>query len=76
MIQKNLNHGSISKKKGVNAYIFTINNYDGIIFVINLLNGNMRTPKIYSLHKLIDFYKNKIEIEKKPLDNSPLSSNA
>ena len=75
IIQKELGFGSLSRKKGVNAYILTINNYQGILFVISLLNGNMRTPKIYSLYKLIDFYKEKINIKKKPLDNSPLESN-
>lgn len=73
MIQKELGFGSLSrKKKGVNAYILTINNNEGILFVISLLNGNMRTPKINSLYKLIDFYQDNINIEKKPLNNKPL----
>ena len=78
IIQKELGFGSISRKKGVNAYILTINSYEGLLFVISLINGNMRTPKIYSLYELIDFYNNskKTNIEKKPLDNSPLQSNA
>jgi hypothetical protein len=52
--QKELGAGSISKKKGINAYILTINNFYGISLIISILNGNMRTPKIYSLYKLID----------------------
>ena len=75
IIQKELSFGSISRKKGLNAYIFTINNYEGLIFTINLINGNMRTPKIHSLYNLIDFYQNKINIEKKPVNNSPIESN-
>jgi LAGLIDADG endonuclease len=75
IIQKELGFGSISRKKGLNAYIFTINNYEGLILTINLINGNMRTPKIYSLYNLIDFYQNKINIEKKPRNNSPIDSN-
>jgi hypothetical protein len=75
LIQKTLGFGSISKKKGLNAYVFSINNYDGLILTINLINGNMRTPKINSLYELIDFYQDKINIEKKPLNiNSLLSS--
>jgi hypothetical protein len=54
MIQKELKNGSLSRKKGVNAYILTINNYNGLILLISLINGNMRTPKIYSLYNLID----------------------
>ena len=76
MIQKELGFGSVSRKKGVNAYILTINNNEGILLVISLLNGNMRTPKINSLYKLIDFYQGNINIEKKPLNNKPLESDA
>jgi len=54
IIQKELGHGSISKKKGLNAYIYTINNSEGVLLVVSLLNGNMKTNKIYSLYKLID----------------------
>ena len=76
LIQKELKFGSLSRKKGVNAYILTINSYEGLISIINLINGNMRTPKINSLYNLIDFYKDKIKIEKKPINKSPLNSNA
>jgi hypothetical protein len=54
LIQKELKYGSLSKKKGVNAYVLTINNYEGLLLLINLINGNMRTPKIYFLYNLID----------------------
>jgi len=77
MIQKELGFGSISK--GVNAYILTINNYEGILLIISLLNGNMRTPKINSLYKLIDFYPPPAGAgwisSGKPLNNKPLESN-
>jgi len=54
MIQKEIKNVSLSRKKGVNAYILTINNFDGLILLTSLINGNMRTPKIYSLYSLID----------------------
>jgi len=54
IIQKELGHGSISRRKGQNAYIYTVNNLEGISLVISLLNGNMKTNKIDTLHKLID----------------------
>jgi len=78
IIQKELGLGSLSRKKGVNAYILTINSYEGLYLIISLINGNMRTPKIYSLYKLIDFLNNLKEttIEKKAINNSPLDSNA
>ena len=79
VIQKQLRNGSLSRKKGVNAYILTINNYEGLLLVATLLNGNMRTPKIKALHKLIDYlnlkFKN-LNMINKPLDTSPLDSNA
>jgi hypothetical protein len=54
MIQKEIKNGSLSRKKGVNAYVLTINNFDGLILLTSLINGNMRTPKIHSLYSLID----------------------
>jgi hypothetical protein len=54
IIQSKINHGSITRKKGANAYILTINNFEGLILIANLINGYMRTPKINALHRLID----------------------
>ncbi len=70
ILQKKLGHGSISRKKGVNAYVFTINNKEGIRLMVSLLNGNMRTPKIHSFYRLIDWLNNEslITIEKKPIN--------
>ena len=79
MIQKELKNGSLSRKKGVNAYILTINNYDGLLLVTSLINGNMRTPKIYALYNLINWLNLKFEeinIPRKSLNHSPLDSNA
>ena len=79
IIQKELRNGSLSRKKGVNAYILTINNYEGLLLVATLLNGNMRTPKIKALHNLIDWLNLKfgnLNMSYKPLDTSPLDSNA
>jgi hypothetical protein len=79
IIQKELKNGSLSKKKGVNAYVLTINNFDGLILLTSLINGNMRTPKIHALNNLIDWLNFKLGsfcIPKKSLNNSPLNSNA
>lgn len=79
MIQKEIKNGSVTRKKGVNAYILIINNYDGLILLTSLINGNMRTPKIYNLYNLIDWLNLKFEeinISKKPLNDSSLESNA
>ena len=70
VIQQKLNTGSISKKRGKNAYVLTINDKQGIQLIISLINGHMRTPKIYSFYKLIDWYNNQslLGIEKKPIN--------
>jgi len=54
IIQKELKYGSLAKKKGVNAYVLTINSFDGLILFTSLINGNMRTPKIHALNNLIE----------------------
>ena len=77
LVQKELGVGSLSRKKGVDAYILTINSYEGVLLVISLINGNMRTPKIHSLNALIDFF-NKTKgtcIEKHPVSIESLDSN-
>lgn len=79
MIQKELKNGSISRKKGVNAYILTINSFEGLLLITSIINGNMRTPKIHALSNLIDWLNFKfkeINISKKSLNMSPLDSNA
>jgi hypothetical protein len=79
IIQKVLGHGSLSRKKGVNAYILTINNYEGLLLLVTLINGNIRTPKIHALWNLIDWLNIRfkdLNIIKNPLDNSSLSNNA
>jgi len=77
-IKKELGHGSLSKKKGANAYIYTVNNLNGLILLVSLLNGNMKTNKIEIFHKLIDWYNlyRNTSFEKKGLNTDSLTSNA
>jgi LAGLIDADG endonuclease len=78
IIQQRLGHGSLSRKKGVNAYILTINNYEGLLLVVSLINGYMRTPKIHALWNLIDWLNLRfkdLNMVKNIIDNSPLISN-
>lgn len=58
-----------------------IQNLQGVLTVINLINGKMRTPKVNALYSMIDWlntYKLSKEnnISKLPLDNSPINSNS
>ena len=77
LIQKELGNGSLARVKGVNAYVLTVNSYKGILLVISLINGKMRTPKIHSLNALIDFLNKTKEtgIEKHSVYTEPLNSN-
>ena len=63
MIQKVLGFGSISRKKGVAAYILTNNNKDGLLKLIYLINGKFKTDKIFALERLIEWFKNKGHID-------------
>lgn len=79
LIQKNLGYGSLIRKKGLNAYVLYINDQKGILNLVNLLNGNMRTPKINSLYKLIDWINNhntNLNLTKLPLNNNSLKHDA
>lgn len=79
IIQKELNTGSLCRMKGINAYLLKISDMKGILLLVNILNGHMRTSKINTLYKLIDWLNVKNEnlnLIKKPLDTSSLNSNA
>lgn len=79
LIQKNLGYGSLIRKKGVNVYVLYINDQKGILNLVNLLNGNMKTPKINSLYKLIDWLNNKnpnLKLTKLPFNTDSLINSA
>ena len=79
LIQKNLGFGSLIRKKGLNAYVLYINDQKGILNLVYLLNGNMRTPKINSLYKLIDWINNNnsnLNLTKLPLNTNSLKYDA
>lgn len=82
LIQQKLKCGSIHRKAHSNAYILTINNINGVLHVIHLINGVLRTPKIYTFHALIDFVNTYLiqaqnqYIHKLPIDETPFFQNA
>lgn len=78
-VQRALNTGSIARKAKANAYILTVNDLTGVLLVISLLNGNMRTPKINELHRLIDWVSGRFPelcFPKMPGDSSPVLDSA
>ena len=77
IIQERLDIGHIYKVKGKNAYTYKVSNLINLFKFINIINGKLRTPKIYKLNNLIDYLNNKgFVINKYPLDITPLNSNA
>src|SRR5690606_15722960 len=56
-ILEDLGYGFIRIKLKENACVLTVSSLDGLINVLCLINGNMRTPKIHQLHSLIDWIK-------------------
>jgi hypothetical protein len=79
VVQKELTFGSLSRLKGTKAYRLTINNIQGILLIINILNGKMRTPKIIDLWKLIDWVNQKyseLNLLRLPINDSNIESNA
>ena len=76
-VQKTLGHGSISRKKSQAAYIFTINSREGLLKIINLVNGKFKTDKIAALYKLIEWYKVKgLTLDLLPKCTIPLNSSS
>jgi hypothetical protein len=81
MLLKLIGHGSINKRKESAAYILTINNRQGLLHTVSLINGHMRTPKWFALSELI-IWLNKHEIslqraglrQPDPIKILPLSS--
>lgn len=83
ILQKTLGFGSISKTKGVNAYRLTINNFEGLITLVQILNGKFRTVKINDFKLLIDFlnsssknHNQNLNLNYMDLDMTPLNTNA
>lgn len=66
-IQKQIGHGTISKKKQSAAYILTINNLNGLIVVSDLINGKMRGPKYHQFELLVRY----LSIKSKTLTMKP-----
>lgn len=73
-----LGYGFIRIKLEENACVLTISPLKGLINVISLINGNMRTPKIHQLNSLIDWIneKHNTDLKKLPLSTNSLNSDS
>jgi LAGLIDADG endonuclease len=63
---------------GNNKIRYIIGDIKGIVTIINLIKNKLRTPKNYSLNKLIEFINNKykLNISESFIDKSDLSTNS
>lgn len=76
-----LGYGTIQKEPTPNAFRLVIRNQKGILDIVTLVNGKFRTPKILTLHFLIDWINNHKDLKsnaipKLPLDYSALTDNS
>jgi hypothetical protein len=66
-------------KRKTNSIELRITSIRSLVKLINIINGKMRTPKIYELYRLIDYINKNhctYSIEKLSLDNSDILSNS
>jgi hypothetical protein len=77
-IKEVLKGGRVFEPKLNNVCRYAISEKNKLIAGIYLINGKFRTPKIKYLHRAIDYINtvHNLNIEKLPLDNSSLESNA
>jgi hypothetical protein len=77
-ILKAIGQGSLNRVKKAQAYILSINSIIGVVKVIELINGKMRTPKVVALHHLITWLNvnRDYNFPLLSIDTSPLESNA
>lgn len=61
LILKTLIGGTIRYKANNHAYVLTIASINGLINIINLINGQLRTPKLFKFNKLIFWINNNTE---------------
>lgn len=70
--------GTINEVKNSNYCVVNFYSKEGVLKIIHLINGKMRTPKIEALHRMIIMVNrlNNFSIPLLPLDSSSIGSNA
>ena len=73
----NIGQGSIVKRQG-NSVELRFHSKSTLLYIINLINGEFKTPKIVMLHKLIDFCNKNysLSLENKPINTDLIGSNS
>ena len=70
--------GKLNNKQNQGCVIWQIQKIEDVKKMINIINGNFRSAKIFELHKLINWYNENLNTNIKilPLDSSSIGSNA
>ena len=70
--------GFIRYKTKDNACVLVVSPVVGLKKIVNLINGELRTPKIHQLHSLIDWLNknHSTQLEKLPLNKGSLDNNS
>lgn len=70
--------GFIRYKHSENACVLVVSPVVGLKKIVNLINGELRTPKIHQLHSLIDWLNlnHNAQLEKLPLNKGSLDNNS
>lgn len=70
--------GFIRYKHSENACVLVVSPVVGLKKIVNLINGELRTPKIHQLHSLIDWLNlnHNTQLEKLPLNKKSLDNNS
>ncbi len=71
-------YGFIRNKTRENAVVLTVSNLKGLLIIVDLINGKLRTPKVRQFNNLINWLnQNKgLAIPHMNLDKTPLNSNS
>ena len=70
--------GTIRNKAAENAYVLTITSINGLLAIINLINGKLRTPKVAQFNKMVRWINtdSKLDIPIYGADDSDILGNA
>jgi hypothetical protein len=73
-----IGYGFIRYKPKNNACVLTVSPVKGLKIIVGYINGELRTPKIYQLHKLIDWLNSNhsSNIEKLPNNKCDISNDS
>jgi len=73
-----IEHGHIRYKPKENACVLIVSPVKGLKKIITLINGELRTPKIHQLHKLIDWINvnHSSNIKNKPINKGSICNNS